>query len=63
MPASGKRRALGAMWVSVLVSSCLLAATRPALAVVTVALGIAGTVSIVFVVRTVPEPARAGTAS
>ena len=63
MPASGKRRALAAMWVSVLASSCLLAAARPALAVVTVALGIAGTVSIVFAVRTVPEPSRAGARS
>ena len=48
------------MWISVLVSSGLLAAARPALAVVTVALGIAGTVSIVFAVRTVPEPSPTG---
>lgn len=55
MPASAKRAALAAMWTAVLLSSALLARTSPAAAIVTVSLGLLGTVAILFAVRTAPE--------
>jgi uncharacterized membrane protein YbaN (DUF454 family) len=55
MPPSAKRAALAAMWTAVLVSSALLAAAHWAAAVTTIALGLVGTLAIVFGVRTVPE--------
>jgi uncharacterized protein len=57
MPPSAKRRALGAMWAGVLVSSLLLSRVHPVGALVTVGLGAVGTLSILFAVRTVPERA------
>ena len=55
MPPSAKRAALTAMWTAVLVSSVALAPTHAAAALVTLALGGVGTLSILFGVRTVPE--------
>jgi uncharacterized protein len=55
MPPSAKRAALAAMWTAVLLSTALLARTSPAAAIVTVSLGLVGTGTILFAVRTVPE--------
>ncbi len=60
MPRSAKRAALVAMWAGVLLSCVVLVATHPALAVVTIALAAAGTLSILFGVRTVPESGHRG---
>jgi uncharacterized protein len=57
MPASAKRAALTAMWTAVLVSSVMLVGLQPLAAIGTVALGVVGTLSILFGVRTVPEEA------
>jgi hypothetical protein len=63
MPPSAKRRALLALWAGVLVSSLVLSRAHPMMALVTVALGAVGSLSILFAVRTVEEladaPARA----
>ena len=53
MPASAKRAALMAMWTAVLFSSALLAGVHWAAAIATVGLGIVGTLSILFAVRTI----------
>ena len=53
MPASAKRAALTAMWIAILISCLLLVWTHWAVALVTIALGIVGTLSIVFGVRTI----------
>jgi uncharacterized protein len=53
MPASAKRAALMAMWTAVLVSSAVLASIHWAAAIATLGLGIIGTLSILFVVRTI----------
>jgi uncharacterized protein len=53
MPASAKRAALTAMWIAILISCLLLVWTHWAVALVAIALGIVGTLSIVFGVRTV----------
>ena len=55
MPPSAKRAALAAMWTAVLISSMLLAAVRPTVALVVVGLAVIGTLFIVFAVRTAPE--------
>jgi hypothetical protein len=57
MPASAKRAALTAMWTAVLLSSSLLIRVNWAVALGTIGLGAVGTLSILFGVRTVPEPA------
>jgi uncharacterized membrane protein YbaN (DUF454 family) len=59
LPRSAKRGALTAMWIAVLLSSALLAGMHWAAAVGTLALGVVGTLSILFGVRTVPEQAGA----
>jgi uncharacterized membrane protein YbaN (DUF454 family) len=56
MPRSAKRAALTAMWTAVLISSAVLARMHGLAALCTIGLGAAGTVSILFGVRTVPEP-------
>jgi uncharacterized membrane protein YbaN (DUF454 family) len=56
MPSSAKRAALAAMWTAVLLSSAVLARMHCLAALCTIGLGAAGTVSILFGVRTVPEP-------
>jgi uncharacterized membrane protein YbaN (DUF454 family) len=53
MPASAKRTALIAMWAGILVSCVALVSTHWPVALVTVALGVVGTLSILFGVRTV----------
>jgi hypothetical protein len=53
MPASAKRAALTAMWTAVLISSAVLAGVHWAAAFATVGLGILGTLSILFAVRTI----------
>lgn len=53
MSASAKRHALGAMWTSVVVSSLVLSRAHPVASLATVGLGVAGTLSILFAVRTV----------
>jgi hypothetical protein len=53
MPRSAKRVALGSMWTAILLSSGVLLALHWAAAVATVGLGFAGTLSILFAVRTV----------
>jgi uncharacterized protein len=56
LPASAKRAAVAAMWIAILVSSTALAAVHWAAAAALIGLGVVGTVSIVFGVRTTPEP-------
>jgi len=53
MPASAKRAALMAMWTAILVSSAVLVGIHWAAAIATVGLGIIGTLSILFAVRTI----------
>ena len=60
MARSAKRACLTAMWASVLISAALLANIHIAASIVTVALGVAGTLSVLFGVRTVPENATPG---
>ena len=55
MPLSAKRAALMAMWTAVLLSSAVVAGVHWAASVATIGLGIVGTLSILFAVRTVPE--------
>jgi uncharacterized membrane protein YbaN (DUF454 family) len=57
MSRSAKRAALTAMWTGVLVSSSMLIGVHWAVAAGTLGLGAVGTVSILFGVRTGPEPA------
>jgi uncharacterized membrane protein YbaN (DUF454 family) len=57
MPASAKRSALTAMWIAILLSSAVLASVHWAAVVATIGLGVAGTISIVFAVRTIPDRA------
>jgi uncharacterized membrane protein YbaN (DUF454 family) len=59
MPRSAKRAALAAMWTAILLSSVVLSAIHWSAAAGTVALGVAGTLSILYGVRTVPENANA----
>jgi hypothetical protein len=61
MPPSAKRAALGAMWVAVLLSSCALGVLHWPAALCTIGMGLVGTLSIVFGVRTVPEHVSAHT--
>jgi len=55
MPRSAKRLALGSMWMAVTMSSLLLAGTHPHGALVTIALAVLGTLTILFVMPTVSE--------
>lgn len=55
MPRSAKRLALGSMWMAVAMSSLLLAVTHPHGALLTLALAVLGTLTILFVVPTVTE--------
>jgi uncharacterized membrane protein YbaN (DUF454 family) len=55
LPASSKRAALAALWIAVLASAAVLAATHWAAAAGTLGLGAIGTFSIVYGVRTVSE--------
>ena len=54
MPASAKRAALMAMWTAILLSSAVLAGVHWAAVAATIGLGLVGSVSIVFAVRTIP---------
>ena len=53
MPASVKRSALMAMWTAILFSSAALAGVHWAAVMATISLGVVGTLSILFGVRTV----------
>jgi uncharacterized membrane protein YbaN (DUF454 family) len=55
MPASAKRSAILSMWIAVFLSAALLYARHRATAITVVALGIVGTLSILFWVRTAPD--------
>lgn len=55
MPASAKRAALMAMWTAIAISSALLASVHWLAPVATVGLGVIGTLSILFAVRTADE--------
>ena len=55
MSVSAKRTALTAMWIAILLSSALLLTVHWAAAVATVGLGVVGTASILFGVRTASE--------
>lgn len=55
MARSAKRACLTAMWASVLISAAVLANFHVAISIAVIALGIAGTLSVLFGVRTVPE--------
>ena len=55
MPRSAKNAALTAMWIAVSLSSLALLRVHLAASLGTVALGLVGTLTIVFGVRTVPE--------
>jgi uncharacterized membrane protein YbaN (DUF454 family) len=59
MPASAKRAALMAMWTAILLSSAVLAGVHWAASVTTIGLGVVGTLSILFAIRTVPETGSA----
>jgi uncharacterized membrane protein YbaN (DUF454 family) len=59
MPRSAKRAALTAMWIAILLSAAALARAHWTLALLVVGLGAVGTLSILFGVRTVPEPGDA----
>jgi uncharacterized membrane protein YbaN (DUF454 family) len=61
MPRKAKRAALTAMWTAVLLSSAVLMRVHWAAAVATIALGVAGTLAILFGVRTVPSMPADGT--
>jgi uncharacterized membrane protein YbaN (DUF454 family) len=52
---TGKLAALGSMWTASLISAALLAAANRKAAIAVVALAVAGTLTILFAVRTVPE--------
>jgi uncharacterized protein len=52
MPASAKRSALMAMWTAILISSAVLMSVHWIAAVAAIGLGVIGTLSIVFAVRT-----------
>lgn len=52
MPASAKRAALMAMWTAILISSAILAGVHWSAVLATVGLGVIGTLSILFGVRT-----------
>jgi uncharacterized membrane protein YbaN (DUF454 family) len=52
MPASAKRAALLTMWTAILFSSALLAGVHWAAVIATIGLGVVGTLSILFAVRT-----------
>ena len=54
MPAPAKRAALTAMWTAILFSSALLAGVHWAAVTATLGLGVVGTLSILFAVRTLP---------
>jgi uncharacterized membrane protein YbaN (DUF454 family) len=54
MSREAKRAALTGMWTSILVSSALLLQVRPLAALCTICLGLVGTLSIQFGVRTMP---------
>ena len=56
VPASAKRAALTAMWIAVLLSAGVLVAVHWAVALGIIGLGGVGTLTILFGVRTVPEP-------
>jgi uncharacterized membrane protein YbaN (DUF454 family) len=58
MPSSAKRAALMAMWMAIVPSSAVLAGVHWAAVVITVGLGVVGTLSILYAVRTVPEAQR-----
>jgi len=65
MPRSAKLAALASMWTAITLSSVALARISIAGLFITIALGVAGTLSILFLVRTVPAlkpvmPAPAG---
>ena len=55
MTRSIKRAALCSMWTAITVSATLLVVASPKVALATVALGLLGTVTIVYLVRTVPD--------
>ena len=59
LPRSAKRAALAAMWTAVLLSAGALVGLNWAVALGIIALGIVGTLSILFGVRTVPEHSSA----
>jgi hypothetical protein len=58
MPSSAKRAAIAAIWTAVLLSSALLVGVHWAAAAGTIALGVVGTLSVLYAVRTAPEPQR-----
>ena len=58
MPSSAKRAALAAMWTAVLLSSAILSSVHWAAAAGTIALGAIGTLSVLYAVRTAPDPQR-----
>lgn len=55
MPRSAKMTALTTMWIAVSLSALMLARVRWWAAIATVSLGVIGTLTILFGVRTVPE--------
>ncbi|MBN9659063.1 MAG: YbaN family protein [Acidobacteria bacterium] len=54
---SGKRVALGSMWSAVVLSSAILAAVNPKAALATILMACVGTLTLLFLVRTAPDPA------
>lgn len=55
MTRSIKRAALCSMWTAITVSATLLVVASPKVALATVALGLIGTLTIVYLIRTVPD--------
>jgi len=59
MPRSAKTAALTSMWIAIAVSAVVLASVHVAASVLTIGLGGAGTLAILFGIRTVPESREA----
>jgi hypothetical protein len=60
MSRAAKAGALVSMWTAISLSCLVLARVNPTAAWITTALGLAGTVTILFVVRTVPQNGKIG---
>ena len=55
MPRQAKIAAIGSMWTAIAISSAILVGTYPVVALGVVAMGVAGTLTILYGVRTVPS--------
>jgi uncharacterized membrane protein YbaN (DUF454 family) len=56
MPRAAKLAAIASMWTAIIISSTVLAAVSIVGSLLTIVSGVIGTVTIVFIIRTVAEP-------